>query len=160
MVVDPIDVRLLPTPEDPYEWKVLPEKKHLFAKHMSKHSKGAYQELIREAGISFEAVRRDPDKNGHTGTAVTFSETIDRLATDNIRLSADLEAANSRCESLESDLARIQVELETMTRRKEEVTALVVRYKDITMKTLRESYRAFEDFLPSDLLDGQTARAA
>lgn len=160
MVISPADVRLLPTLDDPYEWKILPEKKHLFSKHMSKHSKGAYQELIREAGSSFEAIHRDPDKASQAGTAVTFSETIDRMAADNVRLTAELEAANSRCGMLEADLARVQAELQAATRGKEEVTALVVRYKDITMKTLRESYRAFEDFIPSDVLDGQVARAA
>jgi hypothetical protein len=95
--------------------------------------------------------------SSHTSTAITFSETINQLATDHVRLSADLEAANSRCESLESDLARIQVKLEIMTRRKEEGMALVLRYKDITMKTLRESYRALEDVFPSDMLDGLRA---
>ncbi|KAL9125042.1 MAG: hypothetical protein Q9217_005703 [Psora testacea] len=34
----------------------LPEKQHLFKKQLSKHSIGAYRELCREVGVSFEAV--------------------------------------------------------------------------------------------------------
>ncbi|KAM0322073.1 hypothetical protein ACHAQA_009702 [Verticillium albo-atrum] len=155
ITVDPVDVRLLPTSEDSYEWKILPEKKHLFAKHLSKHSKGVYQELIREAGTSFEAVTRAAGTTGHTATTVTFSERIDRLTADNVRLFGELEAATSRCEMLEADLAQNHVELEVATHKMKEMTGLIFRYKDVMMKALKESYRAFEDFVPSDMLDGQ-----
>jgi hypothetical protein len=42
--------------EDPYSWKFLPTRAHLFEKSLSKHSIGAYIELCREVGASFEAV--------------------------------------------------------------------------------------------------------
>jgi hypothetical protein len=42
--------------DDPYSWKYLPTRGHLFKKSLSKHSIGAYVELCREVGISFEAV--------------------------------------------------------------------------------------------------------
>jgi hypothetical protein len=44
--------------EDPYSWKYLPTRAHLFGKSLSKHSIGAYIELCREVGASFEAVAR------------------------------------------------------------------------------------------------------
>jgi hypothetical protein len=42
--------------EDPYSWKYLQTRAHLFEKSLSKHSIGAYIELCREVGASFEAV--------------------------------------------------------------------------------------------------------
>ena len=49
-------MRLLPDARDGYIWKVLPEKQYLFAKQLSKLSVGAYMELCREIGKSFEAI--------------------------------------------------------------------------------------------------------
>lgn len=54
--VEPAEVRLLTSADDPYTWQVLPEKNHLFRKQLSKHSIGAYRELCRGVGVSFEAV--------------------------------------------------------------------------------------------------------
>lgn len=56
--VRPEDVRLITSADDPYMWQILPEKRHLFTKHLSKHSTGAYRELSRGIGVSFEAVLR------------------------------------------------------------------------------------------------------
>ena len=56
IAVEPAQVRLLPDLQDSYAWSVLPERKHLFTKQLSKHSVGAYVELCREVGKSFEAV--------------------------------------------------------------------------------------------------------
>lgn len=55
-IVEPAEVRLITSADDPYTWRTLPENKYLFEKHLSKHSIGAYRELCREVGISFEAV--------------------------------------------------------------------------------------------------------
>lgn len=57
--VEPGDVRLITTADDPYRWQPLPEKEHLFKKQLSKHSVGAYRTLCREVGVSFEAVRTE-----------------------------------------------------------------------------------------------------
>jgi len=40
-----MQVHLITSMDDPYAWRVLPEKEHLFKKHMSKHSIRAYMEL-------------------------------------------------------------------------------------------------------------------
>ena len=56
IVVELAQVRLLPDLQDSYSWSVLPERKHLFTKQLSKHSVGAYMELCREVGKSFEAM--------------------------------------------------------------------------------------------------------
>ena len=54
--IEPADIRLMTNADDLYTWQALPEKQHLFKKQLSKHSIGAYRELCREVGVSFEAV--------------------------------------------------------------------------------------------------------
>ncbi len=54
--IEPAEVRLITSADDPYTWQILPEKEHLFKKYLSKHSIGAYRELYRGVGVSFEAV--------------------------------------------------------------------------------------------------------
>jgi len=56
ITIEPGEVRLITTADDLYAWRSLPEKIYLFNKQMSKHSVGAYRELCREVGVSFEAV--------------------------------------------------------------------------------------------------------
>ncbi len=56
IAVEPKQVRLITNKDDQYAWQVLSEKGYLFTKHRSKHSIGAYRELCREVGVSFEAV--------------------------------------------------------------------------------------------------------
>ena len=60
--IDPSEVRLIPRAEDPYSWQSLPTRTHLFEKNLSKHSIGAYMELCREVGVSFEAVAKEVRK--------------------------------------------------------------------------------------------------
>jgi hypothetical protein len=67
--VDPADVRLQPGVEGGYEWKPLPGKENLhneglFTKQLSKHSLGAYMELYRGLGVSFQAAVMVPCKSG------------------------------------------------------------------------------------------------
>ena len=56
ILIEPAEVRLITSSNDPYTWHRLPDKQHLFEKHLSKHSIGAYRELCRGIGVSFEAV--------------------------------------------------------------------------------------------------------
>ncbi len=54
--IEPAEVRLITSGDDPYTWRVLLEKQHLFIKYLSKHSIGAYRELYRGVSILFEAI--------------------------------------------------------------------------------------------------------
>ena len=68
VTVEPEQVRLIPTADDPYAWRIVPEKEHLFRKeilnkHLSKHSIGAYRHLYRAIGESLEAV---PSSGSHS----------------------------------------------------------------------------------------------
>jgi hypothetical protein len=62
--IDPMQVRLITTKDDLYTWKTLPDKQHLFKKHLSKPSIGAYREHCREVGVSFEALSVDKSNHG------------------------------------------------------------------------------------------------
>ena len=61
IVIELLQVRLIPGPDDPYIWKVLPEKKELFLrtflKNISDYSIGAYKELCKGVGIIFKAIQ-------------------------------------------------------------------------------------------------------
>jgi hypothetical protein len=61
--IKPAEVRLITRSDDPYTWQVLQEKQHLFTKHLSKHSIGAYRELYRGVGVSFEAIPAPKSNN-------------------------------------------------------------------------------------------------
>ena len=66
ITIEPAEVRLITSAEDPYIWQMLPEKSHLFKRQLSKHIIGAYKELCREVGVSFEAALA-PDLSTFTG---------------------------------------------------------------------------------------------
>ncbi|KAF2257714.1 hypothetical protein CC78DRAFT_527427, partial [Lojkania enalia] len=56
IIVEPAQVRLLPSPDNPYTWRFLPKKKHLFSKNISDHSISAYKELCDGVGKTFKAI--------------------------------------------------------------------------------------------------------
>jgi hypothetical protein len=70
ILVEPVNVRLLPDLQDGYKWSVLPEREHLFTKQLSKYSIGAYMELCREVGKSFEAVPPSQPPGDLTGQSL------------------------------------------------------------------------------------------
>jgi len=61
--IEPAEVRLITSADDPYTWQILAEKQYLFTKHLSKHSIGAYKELCQGVGVSFEAVLASESSN-------------------------------------------------------------------------------------------------
>jgi len=63
ILIEPVEVRLITSSNDPYTWQILPEKQHLFKKHLSKHSIGAYRELCRGIDVLFEAVLAPESNN-------------------------------------------------------------------------------------------------
>jgi len=60
IIIEPLQVCLIPGPDNPYIWKVLLEKEELFLriflKNISDHSIGAYKELYKGVGITFKAI--------------------------------------------------------------------------------------------------------
>ncbi|KAF2182670.1 hypothetical protein K469DRAFT_669658 [Zopfia rhizophila CBS 207.26] len=81
--IDPSQVRLITGPDDPYEWSYLHEKRHLFEKHLSKHTLRAYLELYNGVGKSFEAVSTNvsdhiPTNSGFSEASVSFATKIEQ----------------------------------------------------------------------------------
>lgn len=75
LVVELAHVHLRPNAKDKHTWAALLSTEHLFAKQLSKHSIGAFMELCREVGESFEAVAHpslavESFKRDHTGTSI------------------------------------------------------------------------------------------
>ncbi|KFZ14909.1 hypothetical protein V502_05856 [Pseudogymnoascus sp. VKM F-4520 (FW-2644)] len=88
ITVDPLEIRLITCEQDPYSWQYLPAASHLFQKNLSNHSIGAYMELYREFGSSFEAVAKE-----HiflTRLAANFTDKITQLEAENLRLVIEL----------------------------------------------------------------------
>ncbi len=50
-----------PRKEDSYRWSILPAKKHLFEKNLSKLSTGVYTQIMQGIGVFFEALPKDPN---------------------------------------------------------------------------------------------------
>ena len=63
ILIELADVRLITSANDPYTWQILAEKEHLFKRNLSKHSIGAYRELCRGVGVSFEAILAPASSN-------------------------------------------------------------------------------------------------
>ncbi|KAH8708388.1 hypothetical protein GQ44DRAFT_830806 [Phaeosphaeriaceae sp. PMI808] len=100
--VKPSEVRLSPSPNDPYAWKILPEKRRffseIFTKNLSQHSINAYKTLCEGVGISFEAVYASTydtsELNYLTSLRshdVSFSAKIDHLQSANVKLREEME---------------------------------------------------------------------
>ena len=106
--IEPAEVRLILSATDPYTWQILSEKEHLFKKHLSKHSIGAYRELCRGVGVSFEAVLAPGSSNtteqkllkerGVAGVGgqdksspeISFTTVIEQLKRDKCQMAAEL----------------------------------------------------------------------
>jgi hypothetical protein len=54
--IKPLQVRLITRADDPYTWKVLLEKKHLFMKNISNYLIRIYKELCKGISVAFKAV--------------------------------------------------------------------------------------------------------
>lgn len=64
--VKPSEVRLKKEDDLDYMWQIDdPSLEHLFQKHLSKHSVGAYMQLQREVGKTFRAIRPERVSQSH-----------------------------------------------------------------------------------------------
>lgn len=113
ITIEPAEVRLITNAEDPYIWQALPEKSHLFKKQLSKHTIGAYKELCREVGVSFEAALV-PEPTAFTGRVPnegrqatismslppepqpSFTVVIEQLKSDKLTLTAEMRESKDQ----------------------------------------------------------------
>lgn len=83
----------MPDTGDGYTWAVVPEKKYLFTKQLSKHSVRAYMELCRSVDVSFEALKepmigeREASRNVRMACP---SASVSTLGEENTRLANEL----------------------------------------------------------------------
>jgi hypothetical protein len=154
LVVEPAQVRLITTSDDQYSWKVLPGKEHLFRKQLSKHSTGAYMELFREVGASFEAVpatgETTKQSDGGEGSA-TFSGKIEELERHKLSLIRELCECKSRVERAENEIDQLRATIVALKQQGVQRTELIDYYRRITVKSLEDANSAFEKFRLSAL---------
>ncbi|KAL6152630.1 hypothetical protein ACJQWK_04764 [Exserohilum turcicum] len=100
--IDPLEVRLITSSDDPYTWSYMPEKAHLFQKHLSKHTMGACVELYDEVGKTFEAVRTAAAPHDifdcQTEVDVSFTSTIKQLEQNYALLQQEHNRVVEACE--------------------------------------------------------------
>ena len=100
ILIEPSQVRLVTTSDDPYTWAALPEKRHLFSKNISDHSIGAYKELCEGIENIFEVIPAIAagclqgdvalDNLQNFGQKSSFTAKIDDLQGENARLLQEL----------------------------------------------------------------------
>lgn len=133
---------------------MLAGKEHLFGKQLSKHSIGAYMELFREVGSSFEAVVRSgeatrQDRNSDSGP--TFSSKITDLEKDKLSLLQDLCESESRVERAEKEIDRLKCAIHALEQRGAHKAELISQYRNITVKSLEDAKIALEKYRVSSL---------
>ncbi|KAF1807831.1 hypothetical protein P152DRAFT_425990 [Eremomyces bilateralis CBS 781.70] len=117
IMVKPSEVRLSPGPNDPYAWKILPEKhlafSEIFSKNLSQHSINAYKALCEGVGISFEAVYASTNDTNKLNQLtplqlddISFSTKIEHLQSANIKLLEEMEAWKEKA-VVESERAKL-----------------------------------------------------
>lgn len=114
----------------------MPERAHLFRKHLSKHNLGAYRELCREVGRSFEATSlrngieaaaSEPDDKStrtddsgqdfHKNTyrtsprGSTFASTIAQLKSANASLEAVVAQQKDSLEQYRSEVTKLHTDI-------------------------------------------------
>lgn len=145
MSVSPSEVRLIPHQGDPYRWRFSREQEHLFGKHMSKQSKGVYMELCRDVGQTFEAV--PPTDRSDTGHISLFDQ-IEQLRQENGKLSLSLQAAQSEMQASQGKCTDLEERYQDLQRKCQRLTGVIHQYRNITMRALQDSRKAFEELEP------------
>jgi DNA anti-recombination protein RmuC len=151
-------VRFITSADDPYTWKVLPEKEHLFKKQLSKHSTREYMELWREVGVSFEAVlasksneclQRESQQPGQESveSKVSFTARIEELEADKAKLTNELNQWKHQAECAKEEVNRLRITMQAAKQQDAQKMALMVEYyRKITIKSFHEVNGVFERF--------------
>jgi Uri superfamily endonuclease len=100
--IDPLQVRLITSPDEPYAWSYMPEKAHLFQKHLSKHTMGACVELSAGVGKTFEAIKAPGAPDCLTEVDVSFTSKIEQLEQNLSLLQQDHIHVVEECERLKA----------------------------------------------------------
>ena len=148
ITIEPAEVRLITNAEDPYIWQALPEKSHLFKKQLSKHTIGAYKELCREVGVSFEAVLVpestafagwEPNEGRQATISMcsppepqpSFTAVIEQLKSDKLTLTAEMRESQ--------DQAIKATELKEMAEEETNRLKLVIQTAEMDKQVLQQN---------------------
>ncbi|KAJ5660892.1 uncharacterized protein N7484_000264 [Penicillium longicatenatum] len=105
--VKPSEVRLKKEDDLDYMWQIDdPSLEHLFQKHLSKHSVGAYMQLQREVGKTFRAIR--PEREVKRQIEL---ELIASLQAKNLNLTERLRSAENEASYHEASARDAQKEI-------------------------------------------------
>ncbi|RSL73883.1 hypothetical protein CEP54_000274 [Fusarium duplospermum] len=109
IALDPSQVRLHPTRDDPYRWLVSPGKEYLFAKNLSDQSVGVYKELCDGINTYFEATQAPlsplPEPLGKESfgsmnkSAISFTSRINELQVQKDYASQEVHLLRSQLEA-------------------------------------------------------------
>lgn len=177
ITIEPAEVRLITNAEDPYSWQALPERSHLFRKQLSKHTIGAYKELCREVGISFEAALapesstftgREPNA-GRQGTIpmssppeshISFYTVIEQLKLDKLELTAKLKRSHDHAikaaelQALaEEEATRLQLTIQTAEMDKQTLQQEVQSLTGVVEHLRNTTVKSVDEFLDRLKLD-------
>ncbi|KAK4243499.1 hypothetical protein C7999DRAFT_18154 [Corynascus novoguineensis] len=135
--IDPLQVRLIPSDDDPYRWQWLPDSGHLFKKHLSKLSTRPLMELYREVGRSFHAVR-PPSTEERPIQGSTVDE-IQRLKLVNSELENQVKEYSLRLKQYKQNLRQIKHYYLIQKRQHEGLKAVVGRYRSVITNFVQDS---------------------
>jgi hypothetical protein len=74
--IEPSQVRLVPTINDPYRWKYPPRLQKLFTKNMSDQSIGVYKILCREIEVKKSIIAVAQDESGGLDEGATSDDEV------------------------------------------------------------------------------------
>ncbi|KAH6617436.1 hypothetical protein F5144DRAFT_586450 [Chaetomium tenue] len=135
--VDPLHVRLIPGDDDQHRWQWLPEKGHLFEKHLSKLSTGPLMELYREVGSSFHAVKR-PSTEEKAIQSSPIDE-IQALRLANSELESLAEESSLRLKQHERMFYHVKQQYRVQKRQNKQLKAIIGRCRSVMIDFIQDS---------------------
>lgn len=116
---------------------------------MSKHSIGAYMELVREVGTSFEAVLasgKTTSQDQSNDESATFSGKIAELERHKTSLMQELCQSESRVDRAKKEIEGLKTTILALEKQDAQKTQLINQYRNITVKSLEEANSAFQKY--------------
>ncbi|KAH7124920.1 hypothetical protein B0J13DRAFT_611936 [Dactylonectria estremocensis] len=149
LTIDPADVRLIPSEEDPYRWKWSSEKEYLFEKHLSKLSVGPLMELCKGVGTSFQAVRPSVEVGKKPWNETQdLRDEISKLKEERSEIMQLAKKERSETMLAKRHSGKYKREYCELRRRYHKQQQLLARYKGLMTDLLRDSESIESPSLP------------
>ncbi|EWG46564.1 hypothetical protein FVEG_15989 [Fusarium verticillioides 7600] len=135
--INPADVRLKPSEEDPYRWQRSEDKEYLFEKHLSKLSVGPLMELYRGIGVHFKAIK--PSREA----VVQPSREIQDLKDEVARLK---DGRSEVIRQVKAQIVKYKRENHDLRRLYHRQQRLLIRHRDVLEDLLKENVSLEQTF--------------